>query len=1001
MHNSGKTVLVGIFFLAFISLAVALGHRWESVISTTSADSSSSSEMSGYEYDCSNEIDDDNDGYTDCDDTDCMYEPDCDEGQQSSGYPEYDCSDGFDNDGDGYTDCDDTDCEFEPACGGGSSSSSSEGFCGDDNTDPGEECDDGYMTQACDDDCTFPTCNDGVYNQFAIGQNYEECEAGIDESNCGINSSCVDCVCVGNPYCGNYIEDLGEECDRGGVMVPPQPDCDQDCTLPVCGDSAYNPAAGEECEEPVSDCRFANERCDNCVCVVMSCGDGAVDPGEECDDGNTASGDGCSFACKIEIVNECGNGVIDGNEKCDPTSSPTGCEEWQACHECTLCLGDPPPPQECGNKIVDPGEQCDNGAHGSATCDPDCTIAVCGDGTLNEQAGEFCDDGNFVNGDGCTSTCYPEDTPTSCGDGEFQPEEGEECEQDSNCPAWKKCVDCLCKYKCGDGIIDTDIGEQCEKGIPCTNGNFCYEQECMCIPIEKCGDGKKDPGEECDDGNKSDGDGCSSICKTEYLGDCGDGYLQDDEACDTSPCDKNGHTCTIKLPNYHHHQGRCHDVSGKETWLCRGSYGPEDPRMGECKVNRRTDNCTYLHCGDRIRSDHLQEECDDGNLENGDGCSVLCIKESTQACGDGECNNGETCMTCTQDCGTCPPFCGDGACNGTETCDSCSTDCICPPECPNDKCEDGETCANCADDCGECLTDICGDGNCTGTEECANCLDDCGICDASFYCGDETCNGEETCESCAEDCGSCDGDICGDENCTGIETCGSCPGDCGSCGRHVSHCGDGHCKGSESCGSCARDCGSCPKKRQEPECGDGACQRYADESFDTCPEDCKKMPICGNGEIDFNEGCANCSADAGECTPDNSSRTTRMRLREKGFTFCFKNGKHYICHEQEFCAGCESFEGGCALCKAIPLAKKVAYKSDVHVSPFVMTGEDEIAAESSQDDDAEQIVEKIAKKIESVSQFLDKEVLGIKLNLLMWIAAATLASAVALLYLFK
>jgi cysteine-rich repeat protein len=43
------------------------------------------------------------------------------------------------------------------------------------------------------------------------------------------------------------------------------------------------------------------------VCVVgmqklAVCGDGYVDYNEECDDGNTNSGDGCSAACKDELV---------------------------------------------------------------------------------------------------------------------------------------------------------------------------------------------------------------------------------------------------------------------------------------------------------------------------------------------------------------------------------------------------------------------------------------------------------------------------------------------------------------------------------------------------------------------------------------------------------------------------------------------------------------------------------------------------------------------------
>ena len=38
---------------------------------------------------------------------------------------------------------------------------------------------------------------------------------------------------------------------------------------------------------------------------VGVCGDGALDPGEECDDGNTTSGDGCDASCQLEA----GDGV--------------------------------------------------------------------------------------------------------------------------------------------------------------------------------------------------------------------------------------------------------------------------------------------------------------------------------------------------------------------------------------------------------------------------------------------------------------------------------------------------------------------------------------------------------------------------------------------------------------------------------------------------------------------------------------------------------------------
>jgi len=53
---------------------------------------------------CDNGIDDDNDTYEDCRDSDCFSDPYC------TGDSETNCNDGIDNDGDGKVDCDDSDC---------------------------------------------------------------------------------------------------------------------------------------------------------------------------------------------------------------------------------------------------------------------------------------------------------------------------------------------------------------------------------------------------------------------------------------------------------------------------------------------------------------------------------------------------------------------------------------------------------------------------------------------------------------------------------------------------------------------------------------------------------------------------------------------------------------------------------------------------------------------------------------------------------------------------
>jgi cysteine-rich repeat protein len=56
------------------------------------------------------------------------------------------------------------------------------------------------------------------------------------------------------------------------------------------------------------------------------CGDGFLDSGETCDDGNNVAGDGC-FQCAIETDGACGDNAVDPGEACDDgnTTSGDGC----------------------------------------------------------------------------------------------------------------------------------------------------------------------------------------------------------------------------------------------------------------------------------------------------------------------------------------------------------------------------------------------------------------------------------------------------------------------------------------------------------------------------------------------------------------------------------------------------------------------------------------------------------------------------------------------------
>jgi len=52
-----------------------------------------------------------------------------------------------------------------------------------------------------------------------------------------------------------------------------------------------------------------------------TCGNGALDLGEECDDGNTVTDDGCTNACKLPV---CGDGIIQDGEDCDDAGQKGG-----------------------------------------------------------------------------------------------------------------------------------------------------------------------------------------------------------------------------------------------------------------------------------------------------------------------------------------------------------------------------------------------------------------------------------------------------------------------------------------------------------------------------------------------------------------------------------------------------------------------------------------------------------------------------------------------------
>lgn len=203
--------------------------------------------------------------------------------------------------------------------------------------------------------------------------------------------------------------------------------------------------------------RLCEDGCVNGTCGSAAgrpaiCGNRVMEPGEKCDDGNTADGDGCSAKCKLESLQNASCEDSDGGKNytvqgtvetaysynsqqmnksftdycisasrvneyfcsgnmqgMESVTCEFGCENG-TCKNAPLC----------GNAVVEQNETCDDGntltescAYGQTSCQvcsQGCLLTAgetsyCGDLSVDSGDGEQCDDGNVVSGDGCSSTC--------------------------------------------------------------------------------------------------------------------------------------------------------------------------------------------------------------------------------------------------------------------------------------------------------------------------------------------------------------------------------------------------------------------------------------------------------------------------------------------------------------------------------------------------------------------------------------------------------------------
>jgi cysteine-rich repeat protein len=312
---------------------------------------------------------------------------------------------------------------------------------------------------------------------------------------------------------------------------------------------------------------------------VEFCGDGVIDFGEECDDANTEDGDCCSSSCQFEGAGSpCGD------------SSDTECTNPDSCNDAGTCLDNHAPP---GAACGDVGVECrnDDSCDGTGSCqdnglsDPG---TACGD-----PSDTLCDDPDTCNAAG---NCQPNFEPptTACRPSAGVCDLAENCGGlDANCPVDAKST-AVCRASAG----------ACDPSETCDGVNNDCPADAKSTALCRGAVGLCDVAENC---NGTDND-----CPADGFGSAGAECRADAGQCDVvEECSGTDPDCP---PNGLEPNGTvCNDAD-----ICTSN---DQCQAGICQGEPDI-------CGDGMTQEACGEECDDGNNDDGDGCSALCLLEA-------------------------------------------------------------------------------------------------------------------------------------------------------------------------------------------------------------------------------------------------------------------------------------------------------------------------------------------------------------------------------------